>query len=173
MRRLILLPLLLLLAAGCSPEEAELTTTTTLATEDEVNTTTTATSAPDSTVDTTEDDESAPDDSETGVPEYEIVVRSSGTAGETLWVLVEPADYSDVDLENVIRVIVDVSDFDLDGIRVFDDAEALEAGRLDDTARTEEEQALVDAHFLVSLEDGAVIAFQGPYAEFGEIAVGS
>lgn len=172
MRRSVVILLVGLVVAGCSPEEAELVTTTTLSTADEVETTTTT---PES--DTTTPPLSGVDDDNDevfgGVPEYEIVVRSSATEGETLWVLVEAGDHTDVDLENIIRVIVDTSDFDLDGIRVFDDADALEAGRLDDAARTDEEQALVDEHFLVSLEDGAVIRFRGPYADFGEIAVGS
>lgn len=165
-RRLSPLFLLVLLVA-CSPEEAELTTTTTT-----VPASTTTTEAETTT---TEAEDSDDPDTEDGpaISEFEVVVRSSGTAGETLWVLIEPGDYNDIDLENFIRERVDESEVDLVGIHVFDDPEALEAGRIDEEARTEEEQALVDAHYLISLIDGSIIRFQGPYADLGETAVGS
>lgn len=166
-RRLSPLVLLVLLVA-CSPEEAELTTTTTTL----PSSTTTTTEA-----ETTTTEAEEPDDSETedgpAITEFEVVVRSSGTAGETLWVLIEPGDYTDIDLENFIRERVDESEVDLVGIHVFDDPAALEAGRIDTDARTDEEQALVDAHYLISLIDGSIIRFQGPYADLGETAVGS
>lgn len=159
--------LLLVLLVACSPEDAELTTTTTTlpasTTTTEAETTTTEAEEPDDSV-----DEDGP-----AISEYEVVVRSSGTSGETLWVLIEPGDYTDIDLENFIRVRVDESEVDLVGIHVFDDAAALEAGRIDEDARTDEEQALVDAHYLISLIDGSIIRFQGPYADLGETAVGS
>lgn len=172
-RRSITITAAFLVLAACSPDEAELTTTTT--TTAPASTTSAAADETTTTVsdgeDTAEGDGSG--DAEPAITEYEIVVRSSGTAGETLWILIEPGDYSDIDLENLIRELVDTSDVSLAGINVFDDLDALEAGRVEDGARTEEEQALVDEHFLVSLVDGAVIRFQGPYEEFGETAVGS
>ncbi|MFP5331464.1 MAG: hypothetical protein ACLGHX_03745 [Acidimicrobiia bacterium] len=151
---------------ACSPEEAELTTTTTTPPS-----TTTTTETEETTTTVTEDG----DDVETGpaITEYEVVVRSSGTDGETLWVLIDPGDYTDIDLENFIREQVDESEVELEAIHVFDDLAALEAGRVAEDARTEEEQALVDAHYLISLIDGTTIRFQGPYADLGEIAVGS
>lgn len=159
--------LVLFLVAACSPDEAELTTTTTT-----LPSSTTTTEA-----DTTTTEAEEPDDSETedgpAISEFEVVVRSSGTGGETLWVLIEPGDYTDIDLENFIRERVDESVVDLVGIHVFDDPDALEAGRIDTEARTDEEQALVDAHYLVSLVDGTIIRFQGPFADLGETAVGS
>ncbi|MEX2423210.1 MAG: hypothetical protein WD990_04455, partial [Acidimicrobiia bacterium] len=107
------------------------------------------------------------------ISDYEVVVRGSATGGETLWILIEPGDYTDVDLENLIRELVDESDATLAGINVFDDRDALDAGTVAADARTDEQQELVDEHFLVSLVDGAVIRFEGPFAEFGETAVGS
>lgn len=169
-RGLISLLAVTVLIAACSPEEAELTTTTT--------TTSSTTSAPegDDSTSTTEDVDSDNDDDgapEAAISEYEIVVRSSATGGETLWILIDPGEYTDIDLENLIRELVDESDVTLQGINVFDDLSALEAGRIDVDARTEEEQTLVDAHFLVSLVDASVIRFEGPYSDFGETAVGS
>lgn len=167
-RRLISLLAVMVLIAACSPEEAELTTTTTTAPSS-------TTSAPDDSTSTTEDDDDTTDDdaSEAAITDYEVVVRSSATEGETLWILIDPGEYSDIDLENLIRELVDESDATLHGINVFDDLAALEAGRVDVDARTDEEQALVDEHFLVSLVDASTIRFEGPYADFGETAVGS
>jgi hypothetical protein len=165
-RRLLFLALLVSLLAACSPEEAELTTTTTTA---PVATTTTV----DDTTTTTASDGDDGGAVEPAITDYEVVVRSSGTDGEVLWLLIDPGDYTDIDLENLIRELVDTSDVTLAGIYVFDDPDALDAGRVDEDARTDEEQALVDQHFLVSLVDGAIIRFQGPYSEFGETAVGS
>lgn len=172
-RRLIALLSIVMLVAACSPEEAELTTTTTTAPSES---TTTAPDADETTSTEADDDDDDTDDggvAEPAISDHEVVVRSSGTAGETLWILIDPGDYTDIDLENLIRELVDESDATLAGIRVFDDLDALEAGRVDVEARTDEEQALVDEHFLVSLVDGAIIRFEGPYSEFGETAVGS
>ena len=174
-RRLIALLAAVVMVAACSPEEAELTTTTTT-TPTESTTTEPADDSTTTTVDEDGEDEDGDEDgdaSEPTITDYEVVVRGSATGGETLWILVEPGDYTDVDLENLIRELVDESDVTLAGINVFDDRDALEAGRVDPDARTEEEQELVDDHFLVSLVDGAVIRFEGPYSEFGETAVGS
>jgi len=171
-RRLTTLFAVVVLVAACSPEEAELTTTTTTV----ASGSTTTAPAEDETTTTTagsEDDDDSDADAGPAITEYEIFVRSSSTAGETLWILVEPGDYTDIDLENLIRELVDESDVTLAGINVFDDLAALEAGRIEEDARTADEQLLVDEHFLVSLVDGAIIRFQGPYAEFGETAVGS
>jgi len=169
-RRLISLALIAVVAAACSPEEAELTTTTTT-----VPTQSTTTTVADDATSSTEADSENGDstDAEPAITDYEVVVRSSGTDGEVLWILIDPGDYTDIDLENLIRQLVDESEVTLAGINVFDDLEALEAGRVDDEARTADEQALVEEHFLVSLVDGAVIRFEGPYSEFGETAVGS
>ncbi|MEX2655075.1 MAG: hypothetical protein WD532_08610, partial [Acidimicrobiia bacterium] len=167
-RRLISLLTVVVLIAACSPEEAELTTTTTTAPTE--STTTTAPQDDYSTSTTEGDGEDDDGASGAAITEYEVVVRSSATAGETLWILINPGEYTDVDLENLIRELVDESDVTLQGINVFDDLVALEAGRIDADARTPEEQALVDEHFLVSLVDASTIRFEGPYAEFGETA---
>jgi hypothetical protein len=175
-RLLVALFAAVVMVAACSPEEAELTTTTTTTSAE----TTTTESADDSTTTTVEDegedDENGGENGDAPTPaisDYEIVVRGSATGGETLWILIEPGDYTDIDLENLIRELVDESDATLAGINVFDDRDALEAGRVAPDARTDEEQELVDDHYLVSLVDGAIIRFQGPYEEFGETAVGS
>ena len=171
-RKLIALFAAVVMVAACSPEEAELTTTTTT-TPAETTTTEAADESTSTTVDDDEDEDDGEDEATAAITDYEVVVRGSATGGETLWILIEPGDYTDVDLENLIRELVDDSDVTLAGINVFDDREALEAGRIDPDARTDTEQELVDAHFLVSLVDGAVIRFEGPYEEFGETAVGS
>ena len=165
LHRIIALAVVVLLIAACSPEEAELTTTTTTTSVESTTTTfdetTTTTGSGDNT-------QASP-----AIEDYEVVVRASSTAGETLWILIEPGDYTDIDLENLIRELVAETDVTLFGVRVFDDRDALDAGRVEPDARTDDEQTLVDEHFLVSLIDGAIIRFEGPYAEFGETVVGS
>jgi len=164
----VVLTALALSTAACSQQEAELTTTTTVISPSEVTSTDAV-----STTTTTDAGSEDTATTEAGVADYQTVVRSATNRGEVLWILIPPADYTDIDLENLIRVIVDRSDAPLDGINVFDDADALEAGRVDPEARTADEQALVDTHFLVSLVDGAVIRYQGPFADLGDVAVGS
>lgn len=163
-RRIVALVAVVVLTAACSPEEAELTTTTTTS---PTSTTTTLVEV------TTTTENSGDAQASPAIEEYEVVVRSSATTGETLWILIEPGEYTDIDLENLIRELVAETDVTLFGIHVFDDRDALDAGRVEPDARTDDEQALVDEHFLVSLIDGAIIRFQGPYAEFGETVVGS
>lgn len=165
-RRRIAFALVVTLVTACSGEEAELTTTTT--TTVPASTTTVA-----STTTSSEGVEDGSGVTEPAIQDYEIVVRSSTSNGESLWVLIDPGDYNVVDLENLIRQLVDESTVTLESVMVYDDLEALEAGRVDEGVRTTEEQALVDEHHLVSLVDGAVIRFAGPYAQFGEMAVGS
>lgn len=166
-RRIIAFVVAVLLTAACSPEEAELTTTTTTTSPSDSTTTTLA------KVTTTTEHGGDDTPGSPAIEEYEVVVRSTATAGETLWILIEPGDYTDIDLEDLVRDLVAETDSTLFGIHVFDDRDALDAGRVDPDARTADEQTLVDEHFLVSLIDGAIIRFQGPYAEYGETAVGS
>ncbi len=166
LRRIFALAVVVILIAACSPEEAELTTTTTTTSPVE----STATTLDETTTTTGNGDNTQ---GSPAIEDYEVVVRSSSTAGETLWILIDPGDYSDIDLENLIRELVAETDVTIFGVHVFDDRDALDAGRVEADARTDDEQALVDEHFLVSLIDGAIIRFEGPYAEFGETVVGS
>ncbi len=151
---------LLILVAACSRSvEPEPVTTLSLPVTTQATTTTMATA----TETTASNDD---------IAEYEIVVRSDTDAGPEVWVVVPPGNYSDIDLEGLIVRLVEAED-GLYEAHVFDDPDALVAARIDPADRTPEEQALVDGHYLVSLLEGSVVRFQGPFAHLGEYVFGS
>lgn len=151
---------LVVVAAACNrADEPAPVTTLSLPTVTQATTTTTQTVTETTT---------AGDD----IEEFEIVVRSETDDGLQVWVVVEPGNYSDIDLEGLIIKLVESED-GLYEAHVFDDPDALVAARIDEADRTADEQALVDAHYLVSLLDGSIVRFQGPFAEYGEFVFGS
>lgn len=159
-RRIALLTALIVVAGACNRSaEPEPVTTLSLPSTSEATTTTTQT-----LTETT----STGDD----IDDFDVVVRSDSEDGPEVWVLVDPGNYSDVDLESLIVRLIESED-GLYEAHVFDDPEALVAARIAEADRTPEEQALVDAHYLVSLVDGSIVRFQGPFAEFGEYVFGS
>ena len=106
------------------------------------------------------------------VGSYEVLVRLFGDNGETFHILIPEGAYTDVDLENFIGdLIEDVPE--LWGAEVFDSEEALEAFVIPEDQRTDEQQALIDEHHLVSLVNGDIMRYQGPFVEFGEFVIGS
>lgn len=160
----IVVPLALVACDG--EAEPELTTTSSLVG---------ATTAPDSeSTTTTSDDGGTTSTTLVGEPveSYDVVSRESTDAGETLYILVPPGEYTSVDLENFVGNLIDDDD-EIESAEVFDDQGALEAFLLDESEQTADDLALIDEHHLVSLVDGNRIRFQGPYADFGEYAIGS
>lgn len=156
----------LLVAACDQADEPELTTTsTTDATTTTIAPTTTTMAPTTSTVDGESSDGRIIDD-------YDVVVRSEGDDGPVLWVVVPEADYTDVDLEQFVSRLVE-EEPGVWEIHVFDDPAALEAGRIDEGDRTEEETELLDAHYLVSLTEGVVLDYHGPYEDSPGFVLGS
>jgi len=103
---------------------------------------------------------------------YEIVARESDTVGETLYLVIDPGAYTDVDIENFILDLYegDVATF---GAEIFDDQAAVDAYRKPEAERTEAETALVEQHHFASLVNGTTIQFRGPLQASGELAIGS
>lgn len=157
---------LLLAATACDNSgEADLTTTSTIVG---------STTAPgDGTSSTTRPDDGS-STTLTGQPvtSSEIILRESTDEGETLYILIPPGAYTDVDLENFIGDLVE-SDETVENAEVFDDADALQAFLLEADQQTATDLVLIDEHHLVSLIDRSRIRFQGPFAEFGEYSIGS
>jgi hypothetical protein len=106
------------------------------------------------------------------VGSYEVVARESDTAGETLYIVVPPGAYTDVDIENFMFELVDSGTATF-GAEVFDDAAAVDAYRKPEAERTEEETESIATHHLASLENGTTIVFRGPFESSGEMVIGS
>ncbi|MDP8959638.1 MAG: hypothetical protein M3N51_10710 [Actinomycetota bacterium] len=105
-----------------------------------------------------------------GVPDYTIVSRSAGENGDTVVVLLEPGDYTDRDIENVVGSLIERF-APIREAHIVDSGEAAEAV-LTDTPSPEQEAVLAE-HYFARLEDGNRLVFLGPYAEQGEIIIGS
>lgn len=161
----IALAFVLILGACNNSEDAELTTTSTI-----IGATTTP--GGDSSTTTVPGGASSTTLAGQSVDNSEIVLRESTDSGETLYILIPPGAYTDVDLENFIGDLIE-NDQNVLNVEVFDDDAALQAFLLDPDDRTAADLVLIDQHHLVSLVDGNKIRFQGPFAEFGEYSIGS
>ena len=166
LRRGALCALVTLTIAACDGDGAELTTTSSL-----LSSPTSAAESPTTSV--------APGGASTtttlvGEPvgDSEIVARESEAAGETLYIVVPPGAYTDVDIENFVLDLIEdgVASF---GAEIFDDDAAVEAYRTPEAERTEEQSALVDQHHFASLVDGTTIEFRGPFEDSGSLVIGS
>jgi len=105
-------------------------------------------------------------------PRYSIEARTRAASGDTVVVLVEPGDYGEAQLEFV--VVDAVERFAPIGtLHVVDHSAAvslvLEASEDLET----EQQAFLAEHYLVRLEEGFRMIFQGPFDDLGEIVLGS
>ncbi|MFQ5522781.1 MAG: hypothetical protein ACE5F5_04290 [Acidimicrobiia bacterium] len=157
-----------LVIAACSPTELALNTTSTLITrttegpvEVAESTTTTATARTTSTTLRGQP-----------VTDYKVALRTTSSEGETLFIVIPPGAYTDIDLEDFIIDLIEANP-GLWGVEVFDDEEALRAFVLPEDERTEEEQMLIAEHHFVSLVRGDTIRFQGPFSDMGEFPIGS
>lgn len=103
---------------------------------------------------------------------YEVVARVSDPAGETLFITIPPAAYTDVDIENFAVGLVENGTVTY-GAEIFDDAVAVEAYRKPEAERTEEETQLIQQHHFASIQNAGVVVFQGPFAASPDIIIGS
>jgi hypothetical protein len=157
---------LALLLAACDGDAAELTTTSSL-----VSTPTSAGEAPTTSV-TPGGEATTTSLIGQAVGDSEIVARESDTAGETLYIVVPPGAYTDVDIENFVLDLIE-DDVVAFGAEIFDDAAAVDAYRTPEAERTEEQSDLVDRHHFASLENGTTIQFRGPFESSGSYVIGS
>lgn len=172
LRPILLIVVLALVSAACNRSaEPELTTTTT----------TVATEAPSTTAPPTPTTEAPPTTNETAPPatatvkeieDYEVQIATSVDDGEVLWVTIPAEDYTDRDLENFVVTLFDEEE-ELWELHVLDDVDAVAAARVAADDRTPQEQELVDSHYLISLTDGNVITFRGPFESAGSFLIGS
>lgn len=106
------------------------------------------------------------------VASHEVVLRDSTDDGEVLYIVIPPGSYTDVDLENFVGNLIE-NDEDISSLEIFDDADAVTAFLLVESDQTAADLAFIDEHHLVTLVERNRIIFQGPYADLGEIAIGS
>lgn len=165
-RLLIALIALILVVAACDDSGTELTTTSTVVTEDSepVATTTVPEPAPTTVPEVTLVGES--------VDSYEIVGRETTDNGEVLYIVIPQGAYTDIDMENFVGNLIE-NEIVTWGAEVFDDATAVDAFLKEESERTEEEQELLDQHHFLSVISGNTIRFQGPFEESGEMVIGS
>ncbi|MCI0425184.1 MAG: hypothetical protein L0Z47_04940 [Actinobacteria bacterium] len=164
-RRILTTLVLVLAVAACSETETTLSTGSTVLTGGTTETT---------TISTTTTPADSPPTTLRGqvVTEVDIVARLSTANGEVLHIVIPMGGYTDVDLENFI-VDLKEGDPELWGAEVFDDPDAPAAFAVDEANRSDEQRALLEDHHLVSLVEGEIIRFQGPFADLGETIIGS
>ena len=106
---------------------------------------------------------------ESGLPNYEVVHRLIEDGRETLVIVVEPGSYSNVELENLVYDIVER--FSPSAAIVVDDLAVADLALEEE--RTDEQQASLDAHTFLTVENGVEVTFYGPYADFPRMTIGS
>lgn len=180
LRLLILLVVVGVVATACSGDEGEATTTTSNAatvtslaaaqpgdggdadTDSAAGETTTTTLA-----------EAVPADPE--VPTFSIVSREEGEEGDVVVVLLDRESYgslTDIDLQNVLAVLVE--DFPpVYEAHVVDDENVTELVVAAPGDIDEEEQRLLDLHYLVRLDEGFRITYVGPFEDVPTAILGS
>ncbi len=171
---------LLMMAAACgSDNRPELVTTTSRVTVTTASPTTTApplTTTTRTSPTTVEGSVStaapAPDTPEAEQILYRVVRQESTRDGSRLFLAIPPGAYSDIDLANLVLSVHEERD-DLFEVHIFDSREAVEALIKPATERTPEESELLDRHYLVSLLEGSILRFQGPFADLEGYIIGS
>ncbi|GBE21473.1 hypothetical protein BMS3Bbin01_00818 [bacterium BMS3Bbin01] len=159
MRRLIpLLALAMILAACSKGTEPDLTTTTRVAPPTTTVTTVAST--------TTAAQPSASTSTTSGsLPGYTVV---AGSAGGILVVLLDPGNYSDIDIRNVVDDAIER--FAPVELHVVDSREAADLVLVENP--TEDQQKILDEHQFARVI-GDQLEFLGPYASSGSVSIGS
>ncbi len=174
----VLTSVALLVVAACSGDGEGGTTTT--AAEDASTTTTTTgpagttSSSPATTVrpTTTTSTTSTTFPDEDPIPDYQIEARLTGDAGDTVVVSLLPAPYSDLDIENVVSDVLQRF-APIVTVHVVDDAAIVDLVLADEATLTAEQVASRDAHYYARLEEGFRLVFEGPFAAFPQVVLGS
>lgn len=106
-----------------------------------------------------------------GVPAYQIVLRRQSAGGDAVVVLIEPGTYTDLDLQNIVDD-ARTRFAPIATLYLVDDARAAPMVIADGDMSAEAKDFLADHYFLV-LEDGFRVTYLGPFADFGEVVLGS
>lgn len=170
-RLIAVLAAVALIVVACDSGDTDLSTGSTIITSG-----TNAPAAPSTTVDEGSDGSDGESTPSTlvgqAVEEYSIVARFPNDNGEERYYVIPNGAYTDVDLQNFILELID-ADRELYGAEVFDSADAADAFQVDEADRTDEENDLLDRHWLVTLEGRDRIIFRGPFSDMPGGAIGS
>ncbi len=176
--------LLSVAAAACGSDYVPALVTTTSRVVTTAASTTTApeletTTVPDTPTMVEEPAETAEDasDTETDAVEaseifYRVVRQESTRDGNRLFLEIPSGSYTDRELENLVLSVYEERD-DLYEVHVFDNRDAVEVLVKAEEERTADESELLDRHYLVSLLEGSILRFQGPFANLEGFIIGS
>lgn len=103
---------------------------------------------------------------------YRVVRLEPTREGNLLYLEIPAGNYTDVDLENLVLSVYEERD-DLYEVHIFDNPEAVKALLKGEGERTPEEAELLDRHYLVSLLEGSILRYQGPFANLEGFIIGS
>ncbi|MCQ3803583.1 MAG: hypothetical protein OXC98_11175 [bacterium] len=132
---------------------------------------TTTTTAPTTTAaEPAEDAQTSP--LESGEIEYQLVRQVPTRDGNLVFLEIPAGDYTDIDLENLVLSVYEERD-DLYELHVVDNGDVVDVLVKAEEERTPEEKELLDRHYLVSLLEGSVLRFQGPFANLEGFIIGS
>ena len=164
-------------AACASDDDTALVTTTSRVVTTAAPTTTappletTTTTAPTTTAaEPAEDAQTSP--LESGEIEYQLVRQVPTRDGNLVFLEIPAGDYTDIDLENLVLSVYEERD-DLYELHVVDNGDVVDVLVKAEEERTPEENELLDRHYLVSLLEGSVLRFQGPFANLEGFIIGS
>ncbi len=176
--------LLSVAAAACGSDDVPALVTTTSRVVTTAASTTTApeletTTVPDTPTMVEEPAETAEDasDTETDAVEaseifYRVVRQEPTRDGNRLFLEIPSGSYTDRELENLVLSVYEERD-DLYEVHVFDNRDAVEVLVKAEEERTADESELLDRHYLVSLLEGSILRFQGPFANLEGFIIGS
>jgi hypothetical protein len=106
-------------------------------------------------------------------PEYTIVDRIEGEAGDTVVVLLDSSTYNsltDLDLYDLIAEVVELFP-PIAAVHVVDNASAANVVANPDASEAERQASA--ANYLARLDDGVKIVYLGPFAAAGTAVLGS
>lgn len=177
MQRLLIALIALTLALAACNRGTDETTTTTTTEPDQPVTRTTSPAPPDSTDDGGEVPDESSDDGDVqappeDLPSYSIVRREGAEGGDRLVILLEDYQYTDRILEELVFEITEEYAPVLEAYLIDDDA-AADLVLLDEAGLSDEEREVIDDHLFVSLTEGNLVTFEGPFADMGEFRLGS
>ena len=99
---------------------------------------------------------------------YDIRHREPSDSGDRLVVLIEPGDYTEIDLSNLVLDIVEENE-PVDQLDVVDSQGALHAVIRNPDGLTRQQTR----HYVLRLENGNRVVFLGPYSDLGSFIIGS